>query len=541
MLKLPLEPTDDLARPVFRDKASCTAWLQQLQLTNLHQAHGVLRAQLDEFNRYAMHGLERLNTLEALSETVVAVQRDYAKKLFSKKLPLSEDELTIFVSIIGLWQGMVTGYQRCLQAFVAGDKQLSGMGALLTQRCLRYSGLQIFEHLRSGYEFDGKLWQQLHALFAFAEAQGFQQTAVRDELHAEALQVTCQTVYAKTLLTCHARPWELTRGQLQMLDRWLTRWSEVLHVERHHSSSAEDAPPLAVDLAGMQGLQSLQQTVATEDMRYLSMVPLSKLVRVKIILLQQGQSPQQLELGTDCNGTECADFLNRLHRDCCEPNHERQSERHIVAQSAELCFGIEAVYAHIAHKPFKQPHKEVGADSMARKQIAAFGHVLSDTNRHDIAQLGFALESWQVENESIMGARVLRGGNEGERIGAHQLVALKPSDANAFILGKISWVLVTRSGQLRMGIQYFPGIAQAIAVKGKGINIAQTDKADAALLLPAVETLKTPPSLLVPREFFLAGRLIDIFHLDGNVQTVKLGFSVDKGADYERASFTPAT
>ncbi len=540
MLDLPLEPTDDLAQPAFKDSASCADWLQQLQLTNLHQAHGILRTQLDELNRYPMRGLERLHTLELLRETVVLVQNDYAKKLISKKLPLSDDELTIFVSIIALWKDLMTGYQRCLQACIAGDKQLAELGALLTQRCLRYSGAQIFEHLRSGYEFDGKLWQQLHALFAFAEEQNFHQMPVSDELHAADHPSTCQAVYAKTLLACHVRPAELTRGQLQLLDRWLTLWSDVLTVERHASLSKDDAPPLAVDLGKAQGLQTVMHLTPSDSLRFLPMVPLSKLLRVKSILLQQGQSPQQLELGSECNSADCLEFINKLHHDCCETSSERLAERHPIAQSAELCFGIEGIYAHIAHKPFKQPGKEAGSDSLARKQIAAFGRVLSDTNRHDIAKLGFALETWQIENESILGARLLREGNQGERIGAHQLVAVKPNDANAFMLGKTSWVVVTRSGQLRAGIQYMPGIAQPISAKGKGINTALSDKAVAALYLPEVPALKTPPSLIVPRDFFRPDRLIDIIHLDDRVQTVKLGFSVDKGSDFERVSFTPA-
>ncbi|MDH4285771.1 MAG: hypothetical protein OEV35_10685, partial [Gallionellaceae bacterium] len=159
MLTLPLEPTDDRANPVFKNAASCSQWLGQLQLTNLHLAHGTLRKELDELNRFPMSGFERLQTLELLRETVSVAQADYAKKLVAKKLPLNGEELTIFASIIGLWQGMITGYQRCLQAYVAGDKQLAQLGAaLLCQRCLLYSGLQICEHLRTGYEFDGKLW-----------------------------------------------------------------------------------------------------------------------------------------------------------------------------------------------------------------------------------------------------------------------------------------------------------------------------------------------------------------------------------------------
>ncbi len=540
MLDLPLEPTDDLAHPAFKDKASCEAWLHQLQLTNLHQAHGVLRAQLGELNRYPMRGLERLHTLELLRETVVLVQGDYAKKLISKKLPLSDDELTIFVSIIGLWQGLVTGYQRCLQAYAAGDKQLAGFGALLTQRCLRYTGLQIFEHLRCGYESDGKLWHQLHALFAFAEKHEFHRLAVNDELHTSGQPSSCQAIYAKTLLDCHARPAELTRGQLQLLDRWLTLWSDVLIIDRRYSISKEDAPPLAVDLGGTQGIQAIQHVTPSDSVRYLAMVPLSKLLRVKTILLQQGQTPQQLELGSECNSADCAEFLGSLHRYFCEANNDRLAERHTIAQSAELCFSIEGIYAHIAHKPFRQPKKDAGSDSMARKQIAAFGRVLTEANRQDIAALGFSTESWHIENESISGARLLRESNQGERIGPHQIVAVKPSDANAFILGKVTWVVVSRSGQLRMGIQYLPGIAQPVSLKGSGINMGQSDKAVAALLLPEVPSLKAPPSLIVPRDFFRPDRLADIAHLDDKNQMVKMGFSVDKGLDFERVSFMPA-
>ena len=107
MLNLPLDPTDDRAKPAFKDAVSCAKWIAQLQLTNLHQAHGVVRTQLDEFNRYPMRGLERLRTLELLRETVAHLQTDYARKLTARKLPLNEEEFTILVCITALWQLMV--------------------------------------------------------------------------------------------------------------------------------------------------------------------------------------------------------------------------------------------------------------------------------------------------------------------------------------------------------------------------------------------------------------------------------------------------
>ena len=539
MLELNLEPDNPLARPVFKDKASCETWLHQLQLTNLHQAHNILRLQLEEFNRFPMQGFDRLQTLELLRETVVAIQADYAKKLISKKLPLSDDEFIIFFAIISLWKGLVTGYQRCLKAYLDGETQLEDFLALLTQRCLRYTGLQIFEHLRNGYEFDTRLWQQLHALFAFAEQRGFQKKIVGDELHSPKNPTSCQAAWIKTLLACHAHPSELTRGQLQLLDRWLNKWSSVIDVSLRYSISEADAPSLAVDLGSAHGLQSFKLLANSNEVRFLSMVPLSKLLRVKSILLQQGQSPQQLELG-DSSSSDCNEFITLLHRYLCEETIERQIARQTVALSASLCFNIESIYANISLKLFKQPRQVIGADRREQVQIAAFGRVLTENEDQKIADQGFTTEKWHIENESLLGARLLREEIQGERIGVNQVVAVRPSDANAFIIGKISWVVVTLSGQLRMGIQYFPGVAQPVSIQKKGINTTLTNKAVAALLLPAVPTLKTPASLILPRDFFQPNCLAEITDMENKYQTVKLGFSVVKGIDFERVSFAPA-
>ena len=157
------------------------------------------------------------------------------------------------------------------------------------------------------------------------------------------------------------------------------------------------------------------------------MVPLSKLIRVKIILLQQGQSPQQLELGESCNTAECITFLNYLHQCWCEGHDERMEERRNATQQAQVCYGMESCFAHIANKPFKQPTRDESIDTLSRKQIAAFGRVLSETNRHDPAVIGLILETWRIEDESIRGARLLRMENVGMRLDpANSLQCVQP-------------------------------------------------------------------------------------------------------------------
>ena len=543
MLNLPLDPTDDRAKPAFQDVASCTRWLKQLQFTNLHVVHGVVRTQLDEFNRYPMQGLERLRTLELLRETVAHLQTDYAKKIAAKKLPLSEEEFTILVAITALWQQMVNGYHRCLQSLLAGDKRLAPYGSLLCQRCLLHTSLQIFECLHHGYEFEGRLWQQLNTLYAFCEAKNWPLEKITPLAEGHlGNSASCHVIYVKTLLGACVFPGELSRAQLQLTDRLLLLWSAALPLDRHFTTSKDDAPPLAVDLAGSHGLEQSSQLAANQvdsslgTVRYLAMLPLSKLLRVKTILLQQGQSPQQLDLGDDCNNADCIALLKHLHHRWCEGSPDGMPRQHGTAKLGEMCYGMEMIYTRIAKKPSRSLDTDAGTDSLARKQIATFGRVLSRDDQHDGKNANPILESWEIMEESMLGAVMLRKSTTDLRMSPKQIVAVQSVHAGAFILGTISWLQVTQSGHLAAGVNYLPGIPQAVKISSMAVKSVQSV---GALLLPAVATLKIPSSLIIPRDWFAPDRVIELAIRDHQQLKIKMGLSIEIGQDYERISFIP--
>jgi cyclic-di-GMP-binding protein len=538
MLTLPLEPTNDRANPFFKDVESCERWLNQLQLTNIQLAHSFLLTQINELNRFPMRGIERLNTLEKLRETVHYVQIDYAKKLIAKPLPLNENELIVFFSIVQLWQAMALGYQRCLQAYLANDQQLGKHGGFLCQRCLLYSGLAISEHLRTGYEFDTKLWRQLHEFYAFAEEKGLHLEVISDQLYVDLPHSSCHNIYVKTLLTCYARPAELSRSQLLLLDVWLNEWSNEVPVEHSYAISKGDAQPLALDLAGTQGLQPVKLVTHSNSMRYLAMVPLSKLLRVKTILLQQGHPPQQVELGGRISARDCIELLTFLHQCWCEDKHTRFAVRNSGSQHAQLCYKPESIYAHLSGKTFKQGVQSAVASSMAQKQIEAFGRVLQDAPNKTRVAMEFPLESWHLENESILGAKLTRVDELGGRLGYNQLLALRIGEAKTFILGTTTWARVTLTGQLCIGVRYLPGTVHAIGLRTTDASLAAPDNSAPGFLLEAVAALKTPPSLIIPRKWFKPGRVLEILHLNAEKQNATIGISVEHGIDYERVSFT---
>ncbi len=538
---LPLEPTDDLAQPAFKDAASCTQWLSQLQLTNLNLAHGTLRKQLDELNSCPIKGSDRLQTLEVLRETIAVVQNDFAKKLIGKKLPLADDEFLLLLSLSSLWQSMLNGYLRCLQSVEMGDKALAAQTALLCQRCVQYSSLQIGDFLRAGCEPDGKTWQQLHSLYSHIESLGLQNETVRDERYYAGHPVTCRTLYAKTLLMHRARLLGLSRSHWHIAERWLSLWGDAITIEPRCSISKDDAPPLGVDLAGAHALFRARPDLAAASMRYLAMVPLSKLIRVKTILLQQGQAPQQVDLGSELSSKEGVTLLNQLHACWCEARPDSMADVPRDSSITHLCIGMEQIYAQIARRPFKPVKDTAKASQDAQRQIETFGRVLDDTGQHAYKELGFVPEEWMVEEDSLIRAHLLRKASVGERLAHQQLVSVFAPNSTTHKLGFTTLVNVTRTGHLYIGLRYLPGQPQAVTVRGNADSELLRSGSAPALLLPAMEKLNIPASLVLPRDWFKAGRTLEMVIADNGKQSVTLGFSVEKGSDFERGSFAPVT
>jgi len=538
MLNLMLEPTDERANPLFRDAASCRQWLEKLQLTNIQVAHSLLLTEINEFNRLPMRNHDRLDTLELLRDTVHYVQEEFARRLIAKAIPLNEHDLNNFFSILQLWQAMSLGYQRCLQALIEGDKQPNRQGAMLCQRAMQYVGLAIFQYLRTGYEVDGKLWQQLHSFFSFAESQKLLSEKVPDPLSKIEPRSTCQGTYLRILFTAHAHIDELSRMQLNMLDYWLAQWADLLSVARSYTSSRGDAPSLAFDLDGSpHGLQLAKKVKPGETVRYLAMVPLSKQLRVKTILLQQGKKPVQAELGEFDDSRACIELLTLLHQSWCEDQDMRYVARIDSERHTQLCQKFSNIHSLLNGKLSQQPVASAKDNSEARKQIETFGRVLQESPAQKPANVATALEDWRVDNENIQGAQLTRESTAGCQLSRRQLVASRREDAETIVLGVVAWLKVMRSGQLRIGLRYLPGSVEPVSINATGSDKTELSSAAVAFLLHAVPELNIQPSLIVPHAWFKPDRQIEMVNGKGEKQNLKMGFCVEHGSDFDRISF----
>lgn len=148
--------------------------------------------------------------------------------------------------------------------------------------------------------------------------------------------------------------------------------------------------------------------------------------------------------------------------------------------------------------------------------------------------IGYPLERWEVANQSVSGFRLQRG-EAGARIGHGQLLGLKPPDGGHFLLAQVSWNLMLQD-ELLVGIHVLPGLPQGIAVRPTGANVSHSERYVRAFLLPAVPALDEPASLVLPRGWFQAGRVIEAFA--DRPARLRLDRLMASGADFERIAFT---
>lgn len=524
--------------PRFSDANACKQWLNALPLTNVPLVHATLTAQLELLNRTTIAPLERLKISELLRNQVAFVQMEMARKYLGKPLPLETAERDTWNSVDGLWAAMSAAYRLSLQDCVEDGSDIARHVTLIAHRCLRYTGLRMMENCRIYREPGKALWRQAHELFALAEQRGFAADAVKDSLNEQSDSTSCTAAYAQILLTHLADPYRLTSEQLNLLDRWLDKWAVRVTVATQPPEHAA-LPQVAVDLAGTAAPHVVRegqgQTLAKP--RYLDMERLAATFQKRIKRLRKGGDPVELGLGKDCTPRDCENLLVTLYQHWCQAAPaKRDFTRRAGADKAQTALGMAAIHFFLGgEQPFKQPGEKEKLSQREIHDLQFFGRISEKTEKHHVSQLGFGLETWQIQDESALGFRLIRPDQDGMRIRLKQLIAVRPTDSSAYALGVIKWLIFPLDGGLHIGVRILPGLSLAVAARPLPLIMDAANKYTQAFLLSDMPVLREAASLVLPPGWFGPGRLVEIRGKES--QTVKLLTLIEKGNDYERVGF----
>ncbi len=531
-MKLPeLSPS---ASPEFVDPASSKAWLENLPLANVAAAQRELLTQIEELNRFPTSCANRVEVLEALRDAVNFVQIEIAKRFMNRALPMADAEVAVFIDTIDLWEEMRVGYARCVDAAAEGDAGMKAQAALICQRALAYSGLKMFHHYRAYRQVPASDWRGLHEVYRVAEQLQVEQEPVKDFLNRDVHDTSPLIAYSRALLMGLANPNELSQRQLTVVAFLLELWGAKLELSREPVQEEPGVPPLVVDLGGDQSPRRMEEAPPAGEIRYLDTRKIAKSLRNRVGLLRKGESPAKLALGEDCIQPSCEQLLVFLFRQWCQLKAGRQSERRASGAAAVASGDFAAIHYYLSGRSFSQPGDQKELSKKQREEIATFGRV-STRQEDDYSEAkGYALERWQLEDESAQGMRLTRkAADPGRRYSHNQLVAVRPGDAKSFNLGQVRWLMSAENGDLLAGVKLLPGLPAAIAARQTGLNVQE--EYVPALSLTAVPVLDSPPCLVLPLGWFKPGRVIEVFS-EAAVR-VRLTSIIDRGADFERVAY----
>ncbi|MCP5267683.1 MAG: hypothetical protein H6943_01455 [Zoogloeaceae bacterium] len=512
--------------PAFTDMASCTEWLASQPLANAPLMQGVFADQLERLNAWALPARERFKVLETLRKAVFAIENDSVKRYEYRPLPLSPTEQKSLTASCHNWHGMAVGYLICLHACLARDEGLLAHSAKIAHRALTSLRLEQMARYRGGSAVPADFWYQLHAVLASAEQLAVTDIVVSDRLFAETRESTLAAQYANAVLLHLCRPHELSRSQLTATQRWLARWRELAKIQSsiegaHHSRS------VLIDLRSDLPVHTTPPEAVCP--RWIALDGVLGKMKSRLKSLRDGQTPEELKLGSSLPAEACIGLLQFLHGCLQTPSSNLlQASEHSREQGVSCT--LDGIYQLLGGKPVnREEETHALSNRQIHDQIAIFGRAAS---ARDEQRATTRIEHWQVLGENGSELTLLRRpANPDERLGNRSLIGLvNPGDATNISLAIVRSLCALDDGALYIIARRLPGSPQAHLATGREKTTNRVVR-HAAIFLPAAGQIDKPATL-----FIAAGCMSKLTRLDvaGLPQGLKPDSIIDQGANYER-------
>jgi hypothetical protein len=518
----------------FSDRSSCQAWLTRLPLANAAASHGALAAQAGRMPNASVPAAVKLEMLEELRETVARVQAEMAGKYLSRPVPLDDDERAVWESVVALWRSMAAGYDSLIDAMAGPAPEMAAHASLICQRALRYTALAMAEHRRVYRNVSGSLWKQLHRLHVFAEDAGAALAPVDDQSGRAVATTSCTGTYLHALLAQLAQPDALSVQQMTLVDRWLERWESTARLSPV-ALPASKMPAVAVDPASEKGA-GLAEDITAAGARHLDLEDLGKAVRQAAAALRQGRTPAELGLG-ELPSDACEKLLMLLHIQWCAAGTGRMDERSPGGIVVTISPHLPAIHYQLSGRAFRQPGAEITARE--RQSMDMMGLISEASDRALVSQRSASIETWVIVDKSASGfLGMCRTPNTATHISHNQLLGLRNPTNKSLYLGMVQRLVVDDGGAIWIGLRLITGTAQAVAARVVGERGPNAGKYDRAVLVPADGGRKAPASVLLMPGWYAANRQLDLE--GGSPRKIKLQALLDKGPNFERATFAAA-
>jgi hypothetical protein len=475
--------------------------------------------------------------LEYMLQPIISVAEESSRRYLNKPVPLDDAEDVVFREVVQLWQKTAKAYARCAENNPPenGEAHTDHLATLLHRR-IYFTGMTILEHHRARREMQWGLWLDLHSHYSIMEELGVAMRDIPDVLEAHAGKTHCATTYLAFVLCDMAGGYGLPLRDQRLVFRWATAWSQLIRL--YPAAVGETLPLFAIDLMQDVALRPSSECLRIDQVRCLDTSDLAAHISQVRQQLRQRVPPTEIGLGENCTRQQCTRLLGHL---ACQWSHGRAARkfrRHATSGIVHICSGFEEMHYFISGKKFQQPGSAsiYSRDVFERMFSLRFQENPQQTQQYqqEEATTAYVADAWEMVNQSANGFRLIRS-IEGRKIVHGQLLALRPSDSERFLLAQAIWLMQESRGGLISGLKALPGLPQAICVRPVPAMGQSLEMYQRAFLLPALETTGTEASLILPAGWFRPRLIVEVF--TDEVWRASLKEVLDFGPDFERVSF----
>ncbi|MEN8129786.1 MAG: hypothetical protein ABFS45_06235 [Pseudomonadota bacterium] len=527
-------------------------WLKHLPLTNSGETTRQFFNGLKAANRQDIPAKHRLEIMEAMRPTATIILENLRKHLVARSLPLPSKSAKVMQLRQTLLAEMAMGYKIVMQQVANGEAKLDKKHtAMCIHRALRYLGQRLLQTYQIYGPTPPGVWQDIYQLYLYAEKHALLGRPIKDSDYSEIEKSTIHEAFTQITLLSLAKPATLRQGEAARLSVFFETTSAYVDISdcpaqdstasTHYMNTNLDAPPQYVIRSDI--------TLSTSN-RYMNVSGLIEQLNTKI----DDDIPEPKEGASSIPSTLILDLAHRLLKSLAT-NPKRRFKRVDRQKVVSVVIGIQDIYQAIGDdmenvwreeqkiaspneltlmlmpkaRGFNDSGEYIIPPKIAQQNDTSYawdmvgkGNIVTDSllaqkntpaDKNDIPQpqqeefIPSSWQTWEVMNASAGGYRLLWKEAQNSKAHVGELLALRETDGNEYHwrLGMIRWMQLHDNRGLEVGMKLLAPTALIATVQKNAVRRQDSGDPIKALLLPRVNVISQPPSLIVPADKFNQG------------------------------------
>lgn len=548
-----LIPTGKQAEDPLTNVKAASRWIDSLPVGDAYKCQQAILNELKRFNENSSQFTkDRLSVLMLLDEKTRDLQDTLVRQYLRNPRMSRLIESQLWHAIYGLYWEIARGYHTFLSHFSrsAGKSAHEDQIPLITLRAIQAFGQLLKWRMIRYLPAGEKLWQRLHNLYRVAETEGFHRKPQR--AYADSAQEnSCESAYAHILMLDLANSGSLYPKQLDLLDRWLSGWHEMLQLDAH----LDNNHTFVVDLSADHGPRRVRKPDMDKPLRFWATAELLFELNELHTALKGGKAPATLGLTDAARTVESLELLEHLqhHWASLSSREQRRAPRETIKRLVDVTHGFSAIIDQVklvasASTVAVSPYGS-GLNYDEVDDVHVYGFI-TDRTRERVSQMQMPahfnspdVERWVMHDESECGYGTIVESRDKDWLRVGALVCAKVHDAKNWQLGIIRRLSRLNDDTSSVGIEtiaesptlamlYDTSATSSYTVDGFDANLPHT-----SLWL---EGENGPRSIIIDPVNFIPGKVFKAQGIPGYT-FIALGHPIERSEGWIRVAIEPVS